>query len=96
MTSPLKIEMGVKGMSVGKAGDLKSGEGHHHIIVDGEAVKEGEVVLKDEAHLHYGNAQTEAELSLAPGPHTLTLQFADGAHRSYGPSMSSTVHVTVR
>ncbi|MBP6707250.1 MAG: DUF4399 domain-containing protein, partial [Achromobacter sp.] len=40
--------------------------------------------------------QTETELKLAPGKHTLTMQFADGAHRSYGPDLSSTISVTVK
>ncbi|MEU2427515.1 DUF4399 domain-containing protein [Streptomyces sp. NPDC007851] len=31
--------------------------------------------------------------SPAEGRHTLTLQFADGAHRSYGPEVSHTITV---
>ena len=55
----------------------------------------GTVVPKDDTHLHYGQAQTEAQLMLTPGPHTLTMQFADGAHMSYGPQMASTIKITV-
>lgn len=29
--------------------------------------------------LHYGKGQTEAEVTLPPGEHKITLQFADGA-----------------
>jgi hypothetical protein len=32
------------------------------------------------AIMHYGKAQTEAELTLTPGVHTLCLQAADGSH----------------
>jgi hypothetical protein len=55
----------------------------------------GMVVPKDETHIHYGQGQTEAEVPLAPGPHALTLQFADGNHVSYGEQLSSTITVTV-
>jgi hypothetical protein len=34
-------------------------------------------------------------MELAPGEHTLTLQFADGAHMSYGPTLASTIKVKV-
>jgi hypothetical protein len=95
VTSPVKVEMGVDGMAVAKAGDIKTGEGHHHLIVDGGPVKQGEVINKDDTHLHYGNGQVEAEVPLSPGPHTLTLQFADGAHRSYGPELSQSVRINV-
>lgn len=95
VTSPLKVEFGVEGMKVGKAGKVLRGVGHHHLIIDGKAIPKGKVVPSDKTHIHFGGGQTEAELTLAPGHHTLTLQFADGAHRSYGPTMSSTIHVTV-
>jgi len=50
----------------------------------------------DEHPLHFGKGQTEAMLKLAPGRHKLQLQFADGAHRSYGPAMSKTITYTVK
>ncbi len=56
----------------------------------------GEVIPADDKHLHFGKGQSEAEVKLTPGPHTLTLQFADGAHRSYGPELSKTIKITVK
>ncbi len=84
------------GLKIEKAGPLKPGTGHHHLIIDGAPTPSGQVVEKDLTHLHFGNAQTEAELTLTPGKHTLTLQFADGAHMSYGPTMSQTITVNVK
>lgn len=89
------IKMGVEGMEVKPAGEVVSGTGHHHVIVDGIAVPMGDVVPKDDTHIHFGKGQTEADLALSPGDHTLTLQFADGIHRSYGPTMSTTVKIKV-
>ena len=95
VTSPVKVKMGVEGLTVKPAGTLEANTGHHHIIVDGEGVKQGTVVPADATHIHFGAGQTETELKLAPGKHTLTLQFADGAHQSYGPALSTTITVTV-
>ena len=95
VTSPVKVVFGVEGMEVKPAADETANSGHHHIIVDGEPVEAGTVVPKDETHIHFGTGATEAELELSPGEHTLTMQFADLAHRSYGPAMTSTIKVTV-
>ena len=95
VTSPVKVQMGVEGMQVEPAGELKEGYGHHHIIIDGTFVPEGSVVPMTETSIHYGKGQTETELELTPGEHTLTMQFADGFHSSYGEAMSKTITVKV-
>lgn len=95
--SPFKVQMGVSGIALDSAGTIKPGSGHHHILIDnGDSLALGTVVPKDSTHLHYGNAQKEAELKLTPGQHKLTLQYADGIHRSYGGKLASSVTVTVQ
>jgi hypothetical protein len=96
VSQKFKIKFGVEGMKIANAGTMTPGTGHHHLIVDGGAVAKGQVVPSDAQHVHFGRGQTETELSLKPGPHTLTLQFADGAHLSYGEMMSQTIHITVK
>ena len=93
--SPLKIGMNVVGKEVEPAGVIVEGKGHHHLIIDGEATPLGTAVPADETHIHFGGGQEETEVELTPGEHTLTLQFADGAHLSYGPDWSKTISVTV-
>ena len=95
VTSPVAIKMGVAAMTVKPAGTMEPATGHHHIIVDGKGVAPGTAVPADATHIHYGKGQTETTLELAPGTHTLTLQFADGMHRSYGPALASTITITV-
>jgi hypothetical protein len=102
LTGPLEngklkvpVKMGVENIIVRPAGEIVKGTGHHHIIVDGAGIPLGTIVPKDETHLHFGQGQTSADLELAPGEHSLTLQFADGAHMSYGPALSSTIKVKV-
>jgi hypothetical protein len=96
ITSPVIVQMGVKGMSVEPAGKLDAGMGHHHLIVDGSYVEKGQMVMKDSTHLHFGKGQTIDTLKLSPGTHTLTLQFADGTHMSYGKNWSSTISIMVK
>lgn len=91
LDSPVAIIFGVEGMEVEPAGELHQGKGHHHLIIDGEPLAKGVVVPADSLNIHYGKGQTETELVLSPGEHTLVMQFADGYHQSYGEQMSAKV-----
>lgn len=89
------ITMGVEGVKIQPAGEVVLNTGHHHIVVDGAFIKEGDVVPMNATHLHFGKGQTETMLMLEPGEHTLTLQLADGLHRSYGQPWSAQLKITV-
>jgi hypothetical protein len=95
--SPVKLKFGIKGFSVRPAGEDPKDKtsGHHHIVVDGAPIPPGQPVPKDEKNIHFGKGQTEAELELAPGKHTLTLQLADGLHLSYGAKVAETISIEV-
>ena len=95
--SPLKVEFGVEGIALDTAGAIKPASGHHHLLIDaGDSIAAGTVVPKDSTHLHFGKAQKETEIKLTPGEHKLTLQFADGIHRSYGAKLAATIKVKVK
>jgi len=97
VSSPLKVEMGIEGLKLDTAGAIVSGSGHHHLLIDaGDSIPAGTVVPKDSTHLHFGKAQSSTEVKLTPGKHVLTLQFADGIHRSYGSQLATTINVTVK
>lgn len=97
VSSPVKVEMSAAGISVDSAGAVKPNSGHFHIIIDAEdSIPSGVVIGKDSSHLHYGDAQTKATLNLPAGKHKLVLQFADGAHRSYGSKLASEVNINVK
>ncbi len=97
VSSPLKIEMGASSIKVDTAGPILAGVGHHHLLVDaGDSVATGTVIPMDSAHIHFGRGQTQTEVKLTPGKHKLTLQFADGLHRSYGTIMANTITVEVK
>ncbi len=96
VTSPFKVEMGADNIAVDTAREILPGSGHHHILIGLDSLPSGMIVPKDSVHLHFGNAQKEAELSLPPGKHKISLQFADGIHRSYGSKLSTTITVNVK
>jgi len=93
-----KVQFGVDGLALRPAGEdpLDHRSGHHHLIIDGRPIPVGQVVPFDNKDLHFGKGESEGEITLPPGRHTLTLQFADGSHRSYGPKWAATVTVDVR
>ena len=97
VTSPVKVEMGMDGLKVDTAGVIVAGAGHHHLLVDaGDSIPAGTIVPKDSTHIHFGKGQTSTEVKLAPGEHKLTLQFADGIHRSYGGKLATSIKVKVK
>jgi hypothetical protein len=97
VASPVKVTMAAENFVVEPAGEtITEGHGHLHIMVDTDCFAPGEIIIKDETHLHYGQAQLEADLELAPGEHTLCLQAADGVHRALaGDGMQQTIKITV-
>jgi hypothetical protein len=96
LSSPVVVEFGVEGMDVEPAGELSIDKGHHHVVINGSFIEKGTVVPNDETHIHYGKGQLSDSLDLEPGEYTLTMQFADGLHNSYGEQMSSTINITVK
>lgn len=99
VTSPFKVRFGLVGMGLTPASVAATipdkTQGHHHIIIETGPLGPGIAVPDNATNIHYGKAQTETELELKPGKYRLTMQFADGLHMSYGPSMSATINIEV-
>jgi len=85
----------VTGMEVSPAGEVKPGTGHHHLLINAVDIEKNVVIPNNNQHKHFGKGQTEAEVFLQPGKYKLTLQFADGAHRSYGEAFRKSIYVNV-
>lgn len=99
---PFTVKFKVEGMKLVKKNELidDKGAGHHHLIIDGDAIPHGTIISADKPlkWIHYGGAQTEGELTdkhLSKGKHKLTLQFGDAVHSSYGPTLAKTINITV-
>jgi hypothetical protein len=97
VSTKFHVKFGVEGMGMSPALEnvLDKTLGHHHILVNAGPMPPSVVIPADATHLHYGKAQTETDVELAPGEYTLTMQFADGNHRSYGRRLAATIRVKV-
>lgn len=93
------VKFGVEGMTVRPAGEdvLEKTSGHHHILINNAKgyIETDQLVPVSENSIHYGKGEKETQLTLKPGKYKLSMQFADGAHKSYGKGMSATISVTV-
>ena len=93
------MHFGLEGKKLRPAGENLTEEtsGHHHVLIDNsnKHITQGQVVPTHATNIHYGNAQRKASLKLPKGKHTLTLQFANGAHISYGNNMAQTITINV-
>lgn len=91
---PVKVVFGLKGMGIAPAGVEFPNSGHHHLLIDAAAPKGEELDLPipdDANHKHFGKGQTEVELALAPGKHTLQLLLGDHGHVPLDPVVASKV-----
>ncbi|MDZ4814259.1 MAG: DUF4399 domain-containing protein [Pseudomonadota bacterium] len=91
------VRFGLRGMGVAPAGINMVGTGHHHLLVDVEALPAMDKPLpKDAQHLHFGAGQTETTLTLSPGKHTLQLVLGDQLHIPHQPPvLSQKITITV-
>jgi hypothetical protein len=88
------IRFGLRGMGVAPAGTERTHSGHHHILIDTDLPPLDQPIPSDFNHLHFGAGQTEAEIELTPGPHTLQLLFADKDHIPHSsPLISEKIRV---
>ena len=90
-TLPAKsvIHFGLRGMGVAPAGSDRENSGHHHLLIDSEMPPLDQPIPNDFTHLHFGAGQTEADVSLPPGEHTLQLLLGDKGHIPHSPPVMS-------
>lgn len=90
-----KVQFGLSGMGVAPAGTDKANTGHHHLVINGDTPKSGVPMGADVKH--FGGGQTEAEVTLEPGSHTLQLVLGDMAHVPHEPPVvSDKITITVK
>ncbi len=92
------VRFGLVGMGVAPAGVDAPNTGHHHLIID---VADEDIPLDmplpaSEQFVHFGGGQTQTEVTLAPGTHTLKLVLGNYLHIPHDPPvMSETITITV-
>jgi Domain of unknown function (DUF4399) len=88
--SPFWCRFGLRNMGVTQAGNKTPNTGHHHLLIDvDEKLDLDAPIPSDKHHLHFGRGQTEAQIDLPPGPHTLQLVLGDAEHKLFDPPVVS-------
>jgi hypothetical protein len=88
VTSPVKVVFGLSGMGVAPAGVEQANTGHHHLLIDQDELPEPGKPMGGNVR-HFGGGQTEVELTLEPGEHTLQLILGDHFHVPHEPMVVS-------
>jgi hypothetical protein len=98
VSSPFTVQFGLKGMGIAPAGINHPNTGHHHLLVDVETMPDVSIPMPATDNIrHFGAGQTETELTLPPGRHTLQLVFADYLHIQHDtPVTSEKITITVK
>ena len=93
-----KIKFGLSGMGVAPAGTNHEKTGHHHVLIDGEILPDMSKPLPSTDIIrHFGGGQTETELVLPAGKHTLQLLLGNYAHIPHDkPVLSKKITITVK
>jgi Domain of unknown function (DUF4399) len=95
--SPFVVRFGLRGMGVAPATITTANTGHHHLLIDVETLPPDDLPLPQSDQVrHFGAGQTETELSLPPGRHTLQLVLGDALHIPHNPPVrSAKITITV-
>ncbi len=91
VSNPIRIDFGIEGMSVVKAGDMQAHSGHHHLLIDTGLPALDLPIPADANHIHFGDGSTSTEIDLEPGEHTLQLLLGDYLHIPHEPPVASDV-----
>jgi hypothetical protein len=84
-------------MGVAPATITTANTGHHHLLIDVDTLPPDNLPLPATDNVrHFGAGQTETELSLPPGRHTLQLALGDALHIPHDPPVrSAKITITV-
>ncbi len=98
VSSPVTVRFGLKGMGIAPAGLNHPNTGHHHLVIDVDKGPDLNAALPVTDNIkHFGAGQTEAEIVLTPGTHTLQLVLGDYLHIPHEkPITSAKITITVK
>ena len=91
------VRFGLKGMGIAPAAIDKENTGHHHLLIDVDKLPNLDLPLVATDNIrHFGGGQTEVQLELPPGKHTLQRVLGDWIHLAHDPPvLSKKITITV-
>lgn len=92
------VRFGLSGMGIAPAGIDRDKTAHHHLLIDTKVLPDLTKPLQATDKVrHFGGGQTETEITLTPGKHTLQLLLGNYAHVPHDkPLMSKKITVIVK
>ena len=97
LKSPFLIQFGLRGKGVAPAGVDVTNTGHHHLLINVDEVDYNLPIPSSDQHLHFGLGQTETNLELPLGKHSLQLVLGDKYHIPHKPPlMSEKIQIIVK
>ena len=78
--TPVTVNLTASNFTIEPAGDVHTGAGHLHVMIDVGCVAPGTAIPKDDSHVHLGKGQLSTDMTLTPGTHRLCVQAGDGVH----------------
>lgn len=98
VTGPVAVKFGLSGMDVAPAGVNVANTGHHHLLINLDALPNMTLPLPATEQIrHFGLGQTETLLTLPPGKHTLQLLMGNYIHVPHSrPVISDKITITVK
>ena len=97
-TNPVKIKFGATGINIVPAGVDMPNSGHHHLLINVNKLPNLKLPIPaDSNHLHFVNGQSETELNLPEGKHSLQLLIGNHLHIPHSePIISEKIVITVK
>jgi hypothetical protein len=88
----IAVEFGLNGMKVSPAGLAVPDSGHHHLLINMNALPDLTKPLPaSDQVLHFGKGQTSTRIQLPPGSHRLQLVLGNHIHIPHTPPVMSKV-----
>ena len=85
ISGKVTVRFGLENFGVAPAGTQILHTGHHHLIIDADLPPLNLPIPADKNHVHFGKGQTEVELELTKGEHTLQLLLGYFRHIPHNP-----------
>ena len=99
VSGDFSVKFGLSGMGVAPAGIDAQNTGHHHLLIDlgDDQLPDMTQPLPSSDNVkHFGKGQTETNIALEPGTHTLQLLLGNHLHIPHDkPVMSEKITITV-
>ena len=96
LKSPFLVQFGLSGKGIAPAGVDIANTGHHHLLINVDAIDFSLPIPSSGQHLHFGMGQTETTLKLPSGKYRLQLVLGDKYHIPHSPPLvSEIIEVTV-